>query len=241
MHRKQIAFSSALATFVCFGLFAVAAFGQPADRAAEQEIESALLQKDTFDLTDFPLNAFIADLREKYGLNLVIDYRAIREKGIDAQSPISLKLRNVSVRSALELAIRPLGLNWTVYSEAIVVSTPAGIQEMQFTKVYDLTDLTSFSDSEGKTWDEPDALVDLITSNIAPETWDGMGGRGTIQLVSAGAAKVLVVTQDYRVQRHVDRLLAELQAAVKLHSPPKGPRGRDSGMGGDGPQLPPPR
>jgi len=239
MNRKQIAYSLALATFVWLGVCAVVAFGQPTERAAEQEIETALSQKDTFDFADFPLSGFIAELREKYGLNVAIDQRALMEKGIDAQSPISIKLRNVSIRSALELAIRPLGLNWTIYSEAIVVSTPAGIQDMQFTKVYDITDLTSVTDGEGKTWDEPDALVDLITSSVAPATWGGQGGRGTIQLVSAGAARVLVVTQDYRAQRQADRLLAELQAAIKLHAPPKGPRGRDPGMGGEGPRLPP--
>jgi hypothetical protein len=239
MNRRQIAYSLALATFVWLGVCAVVAFGQPADRAAEQEIENALLQKDTFDLTDFPLSGFIASLREKYGMNVVVDYRALVEKGIDAQSPISIKLRNVSIRSALELAVRPLGLNWTIYSEAIVVSTPAGIQGMQFTKVYDITGLTSVSDNEGNTWDEPAALVDLITSSVAPETWDIQGGRGTIQLVSAGAAKLLIVTQDYRAQRQVDRLLAELLAAVKLHAPVRGPRGRDPGMRGEGPRLPP--
>ena len=81
-------------------------------------------------------------------------------------------------------------------------------------------------------------MVDLITSSIAPDTWDLVGGRGTIQLVSAGEAKLLVVTQDYRVQRHVDRLLAELQAAVKLHAPAKGAKARDPAMGGEGPRLP---
>ena len=72
------------------------------------------------------------------------------DKAIDAESPVSLKLRDVSLRSALELAIRPLGLNWTIYCEAIVISTPAGIQSMQSTKVYDITDLTSAPTAQRK-------------------------------------------------------------------------------------------
>ena len=212
--------------FVCFGVFTAAALGQPAEQSAQQDIENALSQKDTFDFADVSLSSFVSMLREKYRVNVVIDYRALNEKEIGADSPVSIKLKDVTVRSALELAIRPLGLSWTVYCEAIVISTPKAIQSMQFTKVYDITELATVSDGQGKTWEEPDALVDLITSTVVPESWDGMGGRGTIQLVSTGTARLLVVSQDYRVQRQVEGLLSELQAAVKQHAPPsKGARG----------------
>lgn len=143
---------------------------------------------------------------------------------------MSIKLKDVTLRSALELAIRPLGLSWTIYCETIVISTPAAIQGMQFTKVYDITELASVSDAQGKTWEEPDALADLITSTVAPESWDGRGGRGTIQLVSTGSARLLVVSQDYRIQRQVERLLSELHAAVKRHAPSRATRGEAPGM-----------
>ena len=143
MNRKQFACFLAISAFVCLGVFTTSAFAQPAERSAERDLENVLSQKDTFELSDARLSGFVATLREKYGLNIVIDYRALMDKAIDAESPVSLKLRDVSLRSALELAIRPLGLNWTIYCEAIVISTPAGIQSMQSTKVYDITDLTS--------------------------------------------------------------------------------------------------
>jgi hypothetical protein len=230
MNRKQIPFILALSTFVCFGIFIAAAHGQPAEQSTQQVIENALSQTDAFEFNDASLSAFVATLREKYGMNVVIDYRALSEKEIGTDSPVSIKLKDVTVRSALELAIRPLGLNWTIYCEAIVISTPAAIQNMQVTKVYDITEVATVSDGQGKTWDESDALVDTITSAIAPESWDGMGGRGTSQLVSSGTARLLVVTQEYRVQRQVERLLSDLQAAAKRHAPPKAARGEGLGM-----------
>ena len=84
-------------------------------------------------------------------MNVVIDYRALSEKEIGTDSPVSIKLKDVTVRSALELAIRPLGLSWTIYCEAIVISTPAAIQNMQSTKVYDITEVATVSDGQGKT------------------------------------------------------------------------------------------
>jgi len=238
MNRKHVACILALSTIVWFGFFTAAAHGQPVEQSAQQDIENALSQKDAFDFADVSLSSFVSTLRDKYGVNVVIDYRALSEKEIGADSPVSIKLtKEVTVRSALELAIRPLGLSWTVYCESIVISTPAAIQSMQFTKVYDITELATVSDGQGKTWEEPDALADLITSTIAPESWTSAGGRGTIQLVSTGTARLLVVSQDYRTQRQIERLLSELQAAVKLHAPPpKATRSEAPVLRGEGPR-----
>ncbi len=235
MNHKHVACIWALSAFVWFGVFTAAAHGQPADQSTQQDIENALSQKDTFDYADVSLSSFVSTLREKYGVNVVIDYRALSEKEIGTDSPLSIKLKDVTLRSALELAIRPLGLSWTIYCEAIVISTPAAIQSMQFTKLYDITELATVSDGQGKTWEEPDALADLITSTVAPESWDGAGGRGTIQLVSTGMARLLVVSQDYRIQRQVERLLSELHAAVKRHAPAKATRGEGPVMHPSGP------
>ena len=238
MNRKHVAYILALLTVVSFGFFTAPARGQPADQSAQQDIEIALSQKDTFDFADLSLSSFVSMLRDKYGMNVVIDYRALSEKEIGADSPVSIKLKDVTVRSALELSIRPLGLSWTIYCEAVVISTPAAIQSMQSTKVYDITELATVSDGQGKTWEEPDALADLIISTVAPESWDGVGGRGTIQLVSTGAARLLVVSQDYRIQRQVERLLSDLHDAVKRHAPIKATRGEGPATRGEpGPRM----
>ncbi|MGD0519559.1 MAG: hypothetical protein ABSA26_18655 [Thermoguttaceae bacterium] len=203
MNRKHVSYFLALATVVCFGVFSGSALCQPAERSAQQAIEKALSQKDAFKFTDVPLGDFVSVLREKYGMNVVIDQRALKEKEL----------------------------------EAIVISTPGAIQGMLFTKVYDITDLASSDGEQGKTWEDLGSLVELFTSTVAPESWDAAGGRGTIQLITAGTAKMLVVSQDYRVQRQVEGLLSELNAAVKQHAPTKGSRGEGPGPGarGEGP------
>jgi len=234
MNRKQVSYFLALLTIVWFGVFSASALGQPAERSAQQAIEKSLSQKDAFKFADVRLGDFVSVLSEKYGMNVVIDQRALKEKEIDPDSPVSIELKNVSVRSALELAIRPLGLSCAVYCEAIVISTPGAIQGMQFTKVYDITDLASTDGEQDKTWEDPESLVELFTSIVAPESWDAAGGRGTIQLITAGAARMLVVSQDYRVQRQVEGLLSELHAAVKQHAPIKGPRGEGPAPGARG-------
>ena len=192
---------------------------KPTEQSAQQIIEKNLSKKGSFQFTETPLNNFVSQLREKYVMNVVIDYHALKEKNIGADSPVSINLKNVSVRSALELAIRPLGLNWTIYCETLVISTPSAIQSMQSISVYDITDLVTVAGEQGKTSEEPEKFIDLITSTASPESWENTGGHGTIQLVSTGAAKLLVVSQDYRVQRQVAGLLSDLHDAAKQRAP----------------------
>jgi hypothetical protein len=218
MTRKYTPYFSVFLALVWFGVFPGLALGQTPEQSAQQIIEENLAKKGSFEFTDTPLSNFVSLLREKYSMNVVIDYRALKDKNIGEDSPVTINLKNVTVRSALELAIRPLGLNWTIYCEALVISTPAAIQSMQFNRVYDITDLVMVAGEQGKTWEEPDTFIDLITSTASPESWENTGGHGTIQLVSTGAARLLVVSQDYRVQRQVADLLSELRNVAKQHA-----------------------
>lgn len=80
MNRKQVACILALSAVVWLGVFAAAAHGQPAEQSAQQDIENALSQKDSFDFADVSLSSFVSALREKYGVNVVIDYRVKRKR-----------------------------------------------------------------------------------------------------------------------------------------------------------------
>jgi hypothetical protein len=248
MTGKYVVCCLAFLSVIWFGVLSLPVHGQSVEQSAQEAIEKALSQKGTFEFAEIRLGKFVALLRQQYGINVAVDYRAISEKGIDPDSPIAIELKDVTVRSALELAIRPLGLNWTIYCEALVISTPAGIQSMQFSKVYDITGSVTVAGEQGKTWEDPEALVQLITAAVSPESWDSAGGRGTIQLVSSGAARLLVVTHNYRAQRQIARLLTDMQEAVKQHAAPKGardevqqPRGEGRGPRGREPVFPGPR
>ncbi len=219
MTAKYLSCYVAFLTIVWLGLLSEPALGQSANQSAQQAIEKTLSEKGTFEFTGTPLSELVSLLRDRYDMNVIIDNRALKEKEIDAESPVSIKLKDVTVRSALDLAIRPLGLSWTIYCEALVISTPSGIQTMQYSKVYDITDLGTVTGEQGKTWEEPEALIDAITACVDPASWEDAGGRGTIQLVSAGSVKLLVVSQDYRAQRQIANLLTAIYDAVKQHAP----------------------
>ncbi|MBI3407395.1 MAG: hypothetical protein HY040_03440 [Planctomycetes bacterium] len=59
-----------------------------------------------------------------------------------------------------------------------------------------------------------DDLINLVTSSVASKTWNGRGGRGTIQYFPLGMS--LVVNQTKEVQEEVKNLLTSLQKLYTL-------------------------
>jgi hypothetical protein len=218
MNRIHFPCRAMIIAIISVTIFSALANGQPDAQSVQQNIEQILSQKDTFQISEGRLNTCVVQLREKYGLNIVIDSFALREMQVAEDSPITIKLKDVSVRSALELALRPLGLTWTVYSEAVVVTTPLGVRSMKYAKAYDITVLSTVVEEGGKVSQDPEALVQLITSTVSPDSWDGMGGNGTVQLIPTGSASLVVVWQDYRVHRQIAILLSDMQNIAKQHA-----------------------
>jgi len=67
------------------------------------------------------------------------------------------------------------------------------------TKVYPVSDFTS-----------PDEMILTITRNIEPESWQDLGGRGTVGYVPDNSGS-LVVYQTGAVHDSIDRVLTDLR------------------------------
>ena len=60
-----------------------------------------------------------------------------------------------------------------------------------------------------------DSLVDTITSTIAPNSWQDVGGPGSIAVAPFGRVNALVVSQTYQVHRKVAKLLEDLREVAR--------------------------
>lgn len=60
-------------------------------------------------------------------------------------------------------------------------------------------------------------LINLLESNVAPQSWDTVGGVGSISEYNG----LLVVTQTLEVHREVERVLDMLREAAGLPGPGK--------------------
>ena len=97
---------------------------------AELEIRTALAEKVNLEFNDTPLTAVMTFIHDKYHLQFQFDTAglAYTNQGqtvkIDpAKLPVTINLKNVTLRSALNLILSPHNLAWTIKDEVLLVTT----------------------------------------------------------------------------------------------------------------------
>ncbi len=192
----------------------------------DARIEKALASPTEMNFTDSPLTDVVLYLKDMHGIQIQLDGRAMSEAGIDTSTPVTINLKGVSLRSALDLMLRDLNLTWTVTDEVLLITTPEGADGMLTRRVLNVSDLVVCKNSKGDLWDDYDSLIHMIESTVAPTTWHNVGGPGAIVAADFGSAKALVVAQTDPVQMEIADLLAEIRALGKK-TPDAGPPRRD--------------
>ena len=84
---------------------------------------------------------------------------------------------------------------------------------------YPVTDLIRYRDPDGKTWSDFDTLIETITSTIAPDAWDEVGGAGAIEAMPIQDTDVLVISQTQQIQREIASILQRLRAIARKDRP----------------------
>src|SRR5438132_9826399 len=57
---------------------------------------------------DTPFRQVVQDLREWSGINICLDETSLKEEGVDLDHPVTLKLEEVSLKSALNLLVKQM-------------------------------------------------------------------------------------------------------------------------------------
>jgi hypothetical protein len=210
---------------------------------AQARIEAALAAPASLDVVDTPLADVMDSLAERYKINVVLDVRALDDVGIPADTPISFRISEVSLRSALNLILRPLDLTWTICDEVLLITTPEEAEMKLVVKVYEVSDLVICRDKSGTPWADFDTLINMMKATIAPDSWDDVGGPGSVEGASFRGAEVLTIAQTDEIHREIEKLLKDLRAFTAKNreaeppvrqKPPPAPSPRMGGLGGSG-------
>ena len=163
-------------------------------------------------ITECPLVKWASDLSEQQQVSVLVDRRALELAGIDETQPLTIELNDIPLRSALRIALRDLDLTFLVEDEAIVITTLEVAEQRLVTKIYPIAGILDRTDAAGRDRAADfDALIELITRTICPETWEDVGGTGTIAAFPQRTC--LVVSQLAEVHEALDRCLSLLYAA----------------------------
>ena len=147
--------------------------------AKEKAIFSGLNSSMTVRLKNASFDGVIDYIRAKTGLSIIVDPGALKEADVSSDTPVSVDLRDVSVRTVLHKVLADVGLTYVIRNEAIQVVSPATAKQMMVTKTYYIRDLLPggwgfFSAVQAE------QLIEMIQSTVEPQSWKVNGGDGTI-------------------------------------------------------------
>ncbi|MEX2561392.1 MAG: hypothetical protein WD403_15825 [Pirellulales bacterium] len=178
---------------------------------AEQAISDALLEPVRISLENVPLEDLLASIEQTHGIEVQIDRTALTDAGVDDRAPVTIDVAGIGLRSALGVLLDPLDLSWTIRNDVLLITTEQAAEEMLDTRIYDVRDLVS----DGVTPDtesDYESLIWVITSTIAPSSWDEVGGPGCVQAYDSNGIQVLIVLQTNEGHEGIAGLLADLRS-----------------------------
>jgi hypothetical protein len=186
-------------------------------RAGRAAVKKALAEKISLEFTETPLSDVIGYIKAQRKIEIQLDKKALDDVGVGEDALITCRLTGISLRSALKLLLHNLGLTFVIDDEVLLITTPEIADSHLETVVYDVADLVTCRDEEGRLWEDYDVLIEAITTTLTPTTWDDVGGPGSIAGKTFASAKVLVITQTDDVHEQVAGLLKEIRAVIKRH------------------------
>jgi hypothetical protein len=177
----------------------------------ELRLYRALQKRIWVDFDDTPLTEALKQLSTKCGVNIVLDPRALEDEGVTPESTIKAAGRGSRLCTVLDRILAPLLLDYAVADEVIKVTSRLRARGDPVTVTYAVADLITTSEG-GRTVPNSGAAQDLlerIVESVAPETWEHVGGRGTIRVFQL--AHGLVIRQVPDVHDEIAELLEQLR------------------------------
>ena len=146
---------------------------------------------------------------------MVVDGIALEEEGFTTQTESTLHVSNITLRSALSILLNDLDLGWVIENEALKITSKTRLKGKLVAQAYQVTKLAGSEDGREQRLER---LIELITETVAPDTWQQVGGRGTIQSFPGGSSLVVRQTEDVHVQ--IQTLLQSLSRLLTAQNQP---------------------
>jgi hypothetical protein len=191
------------------------------DAAMHQKIEKALDAVAEVEFQATPLSEVVAFLQATYKIPIIIDKRALDDVGLGSDTPVTMSLRGISLRSLLELMLRELQLTYVVREQVLKITTTEEAGSEMTLRLYSVADL-ALDPQRPLVVDAPPScyrtLLGLIASVVAPDTWDEVGGSGSAAAFDPWG--VVVVSQTRENHEALESLLATVRKVQRSTASP---------------------
>ena len=140
---------------------------------------------------DAPFDEVMKALSTALGKDILLDKSALESAMIDSNTPTTINVRGVAVRTALRKVLQDRGLTYIIKDESIQVVTLDRAKETLVTRVYHVGDLVNAIGPFGgvlhwgpqlnmmQVQENANQLIDMI-KKIDADSWKDRGGNGVI-------------------------------------------------------------
>ncbi|MEE8450261.1 MAG: PEGA domain-containing protein, partial [Thermoguttaceae bacterium] len=172
-------------------------------------IEWTLSQTGDFEFVETPLHEVVDTLNKRFPmLGAVVDREVLARAGVSVDMPITFSVSNVSVRTVLNLlALSDPKLAWTIRRETLLITTAEEEEKSLAVKIYDVAEINELHEWKSDFY----PLIRVITTGIAPTTWDELGGPGTIRFGGSVGHEAMIVLQTQQVHGQIAELLGKCE------------------------------
>ena len=181
------------------------------ETASTLKIERALEEPAELEVVEAPLTDVIEYLKVKHDIEIQLDNHCLQEAGVATDTQITRSLRNLSLRSALNLVLRDIGLDFVIRDEVLLITTKETAGKLLETRIYWVHDLM---DAEGKY----DPIMEVITAAVAPGSWESKESH--VSVVGFPPARSLIITQNRAAQDEICQLLSTLRKVRDMDPQP---------------------
>ncbi|MBA2116955.1 hypothetical protein [Bremerella alba] len=170
--------------------------------ALEKRVQAARLG---LQVVDMPLDQVAKLFTQRTGIPMRIDERALEDVGHSIETPVTFNLPEIATETLLYLMLKELDLVYVMDTGSIVITTPEEEESNLRTKFYAVEDI--FNDPNPNY----DILIEMLTTCIEPESWEELGGPGSIAPLRNG----VIISQTYQIHRRIQGLFAALRRVQK--------------------------
>ncbi len=163
----------------------------------------------TVNFDDMPLDSAISELGNKLDIDIRLDLQALRDIRVRERQPVTLKLTDRSLKTVLQALVIDYELTWILRDGVLWITSLDQAEAILKTAVYDVRDLCR-DEVESR------ALEDAVTTQTSADSWDDVGGPGSIEFAKPGT---LVILNQETVHLEVLKLLESYRAALRASKP----------------------
>jgi hypothetical protein len=153
----------------------------------EKKLINALNTPMTVDLQDSTLEDVIKYLQDKAGIPIIVPDVVLQDKGITYKVPVSVNLKNVTLRTILKKVLGDVGLVYVVDKETLQVTTEERASKTLTTRTYYVGDVFGLQAQRfGGIYNQlqmmtaVNDIIGVIVGTVEPRSWWLNGGEGTI-------------------------------------------------------------